>query len=222
MITGTPKPIREILSEITGAKKILVAGCGGCVTVHFVGGEREAGVLASLLRIAGQREGSPFEIITKTVERQCDWEFLEDLEDDLGDVDCVISLACGVGVQGLGEMYPSIRVIPGINTNMMGLTESAGVWSERCSACGECIIAQTGGICPVTRCAKRLLNGPCGGSQGGRCEISKDTPCAWQLIYDRLREQGRLDELSSVKDSKDWSKSLSGGPRTIKREDLQL
>lgn len=222
MITGETKPLQELIDEIGNAERVLVAGCGGCVTVHFVGGEREVGVLASMLRLYKKNENSTIDVCERTVERQCEWEFLEDLTEAVGRADIVISLACGVGVQGLGEMYPEAIVIPGINTNMMGLTEKAGVWSERCSACGECVIAYTGGICPVTRCAKNLLNGPCGGSQGGKCEVSKDIPCAWQLVFDRLKVQGRLENLRALKGPKKWSSSLSGGPRTNKREDLML
>jgi len=98
-------------------------------------------------------------------------------------------------VQFLAEMLESLPVVPALNTRFIGVTEAEGVWSERCRACGNCKLDRFGGICPVTICAKGLLNGPCGGSTLGKCEAGNDKDCAWELISRRLRQQGRLDNL---------------------------
>jgi hypothetical protein len=104
----------------------------------------------------------------------------------------------------------------------MGLPVKQGEWEERCQACGNCVLDKTGGICPIARCSKQLLNGPCGGSQGWRCEIGHEVPCAWQLIWDRMNALGLRAQLMEVEPPKDWSSSRDGGPRRIVRDDLQL
>ena len=124
----------------------------------------------------------------------------------------MVSLGCGVGVQTLAERFPKIRVVPGLNTKFMGLPTKTGEWEERCQACGNCVLDRTGGVCPIARCSKQLLNGPCGGSQNGKCEISEDVPCAWQLIWERMTSLGREQELLKVQPPKDWSTSRDGGP----------
>ena len=120
---------------------------------------------------------------------------------------------------GLPELPPMMSAV---DTKFMGASERQGVWAERCQGCGSCILARTGGICPVSRCAKRLFNGPCGGSTAGRCEIATDVPCAWQLIIDRLKALGRLDDYEDISPIKDWSTDRAGGPRKVVREDVQL
>jgi hypothetical protein len=128
-----------------------------------------------------------------TVKRQCEREFLEELDEKVKEVDAVLSLACGIGVQALAERFPTTPILPGLNTSFLGFPDEHGVWSETCSACGDCILDQTGGICPITRCTKGLLNGPCGGTNNGKCEVSPEKDCAWTLIYQRLEKQGKLD-----------------------------
>jgi hypothetical protein len=112
-------------------------------------------------------------------------------------------------------------VYPGVNTKFLGGTNEPGLWTENCQSCGDCILDRTGGICPIARCSKSLLNGPCGGSQNGKCEIDKDIDCAWQLIYDQMKGLGRLDDLLKIEPIKDWSKNRDGGPRKVVREDLK-
>ena len=222
MIVAEQKPLEEIEGLIAAAEKVLVVGCGTCVTVCFAGGEKEAGILATSLRMATRIDGQPKDVQHVTVQRQCEWEYIDPLRENIEGVDVVLSLGCGVGVQALAERFSQAVVVPGLNTVFMGLPTEQGVWEERCPACGSCILGLTGGICPIARCAKQLLNGPCGGSQGGKCEISKDTDCAWNLIYDRLNAQGRLHLLMEILPPKDWSTSRDGGPRRITREDLRL
>jgi ferredoxin len=222
MIVAEQKALEEIKDLVAEAQNVLIVGCGTCVTVCFAGGEKEAGILASSLRMATKLDGSPKEVTEVTVQRQCEWEYIDPLEEQINDADVVISLGCGIGVQAIAERYSDAVVVPGLNTTFLGLPTEQGVWEERCAACGECILGLTGGICPIARCAKQLLNGPCGGSQNGVCEISEDTPCAWQLIYDKLEAQNRLHLIMDLQPPKNWSTSRDGGPRKITREDLRL
>lgn len=222
MIVADKKPIEEIIEEIKDYKKILILGCNECVTVCEAGGKKEVGVLASALRMYFLNESKEVSVDEKTLERQCDHEYLEEIRDSIDDYDAVVSLACGVGVQFMAEKYFSTPVFPGVNTCFLGATEKRGLWTERCQACGQCILAYTGGICPVSRCAKRLLNGPCGGSTNGKCEINKELDCAWQIIIDRLKSLGRLDDYEKLFSIKDWSHDRAGGPRKVEREDVQL
>jgi ferredoxin len=222
MIVAEKKPIEEIIDEVKDFQKLLIAGCNECVTVCEAGGKKEVGIMASALRMYFMNEGKKVEIDEVTLERQCDHEYLEEIRDRIDQYDAVLSLACGVGVQFMAEKYFSTPVFPGVNTCFMGAAEERGVWSERCQGCGQCILGKTAGICPISRCAKRLLNGPCGGSTKGKCEISKDLDCAWQLIIDRLKELDRFDEYEQIMPIKDWSTERAGGPRKVVREDVRL
>jgi ferredoxin len=221
MIVADKKPIEEVIEMVKDFQKILIAGCNECVTVCEAGGKKEVGILASALRMYFMNQGKKMDIDEITLERQCDHEYLEELRNTIDQYDAVLSLACGVGVQFLAETYFRTPIFPGVNTCFMGVTEERGVWSERCQGCGECILGRTAGICPISRCAKRLLNGPCGGSTNGKCEISTDLDCAWQLIIDRLKELGRLDDYEQIAPIKDWSTERAGGPRRVIREDVR-
>jgi ferredoxin len=222
MIVAEQKTLDEIKGLVKNAHNVLVVGCGTCVTVCFAGGSREAAILASSLRMASRLDGSPKQVSDVTVQRQCEWEYLDPIAEQVKDVDIVLSLGCGIGVQAIAEHFPNTWVVPGLNTKFLGLPVEQGVWSERCAACGDCILGLTGGICPIARCSKSLLNGPCGGSEGGHCEVNAEIPCAWQLIYDRLNSLGKLEVLMEIQPPKNWRTSRDGGPRKIVREDLRL
>jgi ferredoxin len=217
-----PKPIEEIIDEIKDFNKVLIAGCDGCVTVCEAGGIKEVQVVASALRLFFTKESKRMEIDETSLTRQCDKDYLHDLLDKIDDYDAVVSLACGAGVQFMAEMYRNKPIFPGVDTCFIGVTEERGVWAERCQACGQCILASTGGICPISRCSKRMMNGPCGGSEKGKCEVSPETDCGWHLIYERLKELGQLDFFAKPTDPKDWISSRDGGPRKIVREDVRL
>jgi ferredoxin len=220
MIVAEQKPIEEIIEEIKDDHSVLILGCNECVTVCEAGGKKEVAVLASALRMHFMQQGDQKQIEEKTLERQCDSEYLEELRDQVDRYDSVLSLACGAGVQFTAEKYPSTAIYPGVNTKFIGVTEEQGYWTERCQACGQCILARTAGICPVARCAKRLLNGPCGGSTQGKCEIHPELDCAWQLIIDRLSSLNKLDDYEELVPIKDWSPDRAGGPRKVVREDV--
>jgi ferredoxin len=221
MIVADKKPIEEIIEEIKEHERILILGCNECVTVCEAGGKKEVGVLASALRMYFLNQGREVKIDEVTLERQCDHEYLEEIRDVMDQYDAVVSIACGVGVQFMAEKYHDTPIYPGVNTCFMGVTEKRGLWTERCQGCGDCILARTGGICPVSRCAKRIFNGPCGGSVKGSCEINKEIDCAWQLIVDRLKALNRLDDYEELSPIKDWSTDRAGGPRKVVREDVQ-
>lgn len=222
MIVAEQKQLDEVKKLIGDAENVLVVGCGTCVTVCFAGGAREAAITATSLRMSSKLDGDEREVTDVTVQRQCEWEYLDQIAEQVGTADVVLSLGCGIGVQALAEHFPEAWVVPGLNTTMLGLPVEHGVWVERCAACGDCILGLTGGICPIARCAKSLLNGPCGGSENGHCEIDPGTDCAWQLIYDRLGSKGKLDVLMEIQPPKNWQASRDGGPRKIVRQDLRL
>jgi ferredoxin len=225
MIVAEQKPFEEIKAKIEQANKVLVVGCGTCVTVCFAGGEKEVGILASSLRMATKIDGNSKQIDEAMVQRQCEWEYLDTLKDKINEYDLVLSLGCGIGVQAIAEHFPNARVAPALNTAFLGLPTEQGVWQERCAACGNCILDLTGGICPIARCSKSLLNGPCGGSEDGKCEISgkdRTVDCAWDMIVRKLMERGELDRLLEINTAKNWQTSRDGGPRRITREDLML
>ena len=224
MIVAEQKPLEEIKSMIADADKVLVMGCGTCVTVCFAGGEKEVSILASQLRMASRLEGKEKEVREMTVQRQCEPEYNDLAADAIRDVDMVVSLACGIGVQALNEQFPEKWTVPGLNTAGLSAPTEQGVWAERCQACGDCVLDLTGGLCPIARCAKSLLNGPCGGSQGGICEVyaDRETPCVWDQIYHRLKDLGQLDKMLRVEPAKNWHSSRDGGQRKIVREDLRL
>ncbi len=222
MIKAEQKPIEEILDMISPFKKILVAGCGGCVTVCLSGGEKEVKVLSDTLRTYRERAENPIEILEYVNTRQCEPEFLDPMRDLVEGVEAILSTACGVGVQTLAERFPDKIVLPALNTKFMGTTVEHGVWAERCAGCGNCILHITGGICPIARCSKSLMNGPCGGSSDGKCEVNPDIPCAWQLIYDRLKAIGKLEQIYEPLPPKSWRTAWYGGPRKMVREDLKI
>ena len=220
MITAERKPLEELIEYIKPFKRILLLGCNECVTVCAAGGRKEVGLLASGLQMAMLKAGNNIEIRQHTVERQCDPEYVEELVPMIDGADAVMSMACGCGVQQIATRFKDKPVFPAVNTTFMGASERQGVWAERCQGCGNCLLGITGGICPIARCAKQLMNGPCGGSTGGKCEISEDVDCAWQLIWDRLKSLGLQDRYLDIVPAKDWRSGGGSGPRKIIREDL--
>jgi ferredoxin len=220
MIIADRKPLGELLEMVKGCDRILILGCKGCVTVCNVGGTKEVGVLASILKIARKKEGRPLHVDEKTIERQCDPEYIAQVKDLVGQYDAVVSMACGVGPQFLSEAYPDQRFFPAVNTTSFGGALSHGIWSERCAGCGTCLIHHFDGMCPIARCSKSLLHGPCGGSARGKCEISKEVDCIWDMIVKKKMEKGRLGDLTKMKPNKDWRTARDGGPRKSIREEL--
>jgi len=216
------KPIDEIVNLVKGHERLLLAGCAACVAECAAGGEKEVETLAPLLRMALQTEGRSVDIQTVTLERQCEWEFVDPLAELVPSVDAILSIACGIGVQALAERFSEIPVYPGVNTSALTIREEPGMWASRCAACGDCMLGETFGLCPVARCAKGLMNGPCGGTRkDGKCEVDENTDCVWRLIVERAEARGQLDRLTCVRPARDWSGSTHGGPKRVIREDLR-
>ncbi len=222
MIIAEQKPLDEIKAMLKGSNKVLAVGCGTCVTVCFAGGRQEVGVLSASLRMSTDLDGHAIAVDEAMVQRQCEEEFIAPLEKDLTEYDAILSLGCGVGVQSLAQQFPDKQVMPALDTKFMGYPSEHGVWEERCQGCGSCVLHLTGGICPVSRCSKSLLNGPCGGSQSGICETDPDTECAWHTICERQIDLGLFDEMMKIHPAKDWSTARDGGHRRIVREDVRL
>ncbi len=204
MIVAERKPMETIQQMLDSYEKILMVGCGMCVAVCMAGGEKEVQIISEQLRIAAKKGNRKIKIDEVTLTRQCDREYLEQIEKYVDDYDVVVSTACGAGVQFLAERYHHKVVLPVLNTRFIGVAEGAGVWSERCRACANCLLAETGGICPITICPKSLVNGPCGGTNHGKCEVDSEKDCAWTLIYNRLEKTGRLDNIKEIQPAKNY------------------
>jgi len=202
LIITKPKPAEKVREMAEPFGKIFVVGCGTCATICQTGGE---GQVKEQLGILGKKG-----VGWAVVEAPCD---LRLVKRDLGEFmprvglsDAVLVLSCGAGVQVVGE-HTGKLVIPGLDTLFIGKIERIGRASERCRACTECMLYETGGICPVVRCSKGLLNGPCGGMANGKCEAGGHTrDCAWVMIYETLKRQGRLDVFKKYREPKDRSR----------------
>ena len=208
MIVTTQKPIDEIMDFIAPFKNILIVGCDGCTQPPR--GIKEAETLSQLLDLAGKLKGKNFIIKTTTIAKQCDLYLVEtNLKSQVNEADAVLSLACGIGIQELSKACPEINIFPAQNTHFMGAEErEEAIIEERCAGCGNCMLALTGGVCPVARCTKGLLNGACGGAKNGKCELSPDRDCGWCLIYEQLKTLGKLELLKDFRAPRDYQ--LSG------------
>jgi len=222
MITAERKPMEELIGYVKPYQRILLVGCNECVTVCAAGGRKEVGLLSSALQMAFMKTGKVLEVKELTLERQCDPEYVEELVSQIDGVDAVLSMACGCGVQEIAQRFKDKPVFPAVNTSFMGASERQGVWVERCQGCGDCVLGITGGVCPIARCSKRLLNGPCGGSTNGKCEINPEIDCAWHLIWEKMKALGMENSYEKIMPAKDWRTNRDGGPRKIVREDLAL
>jgi len=209
MLTTKQKPLEQILQYLDGEKGIFLVGCRGCAEGCHTGGEQEVLEMKQKLEEAGKTI-----VGTSLIDFMCNENLvrmtLQVHEENILNADSLLVLCCGIGVQATSAVVDKM-VHPGCNTVSMGGRHGEWRDGERCMECGDCVLEYTGGICPVARCAKMLLNGPCGGSQDGKCEVSPDVPCAWQLVIERLTKLGRLDKLERVVSPKDWSVSLMSG-----------
>ncbi len=210
MIIAKVKPLNETKEMIKGYGKILNVGCAGCTAVCLAGGQKEVDALNVQLAASCKTDQIPIEIDGITIERQCETEFLAELDEMVEDYDAILSMGCGAGVQFLAERFPAIPVFPALNTNFVGVNKDIGWYEERCQSCGECVLGITGGICPVTMCAKGIFNGPCGGANDGHCEVDSEIPCAWVNIYERLKGQDRLDNMLKMFPARDWQNQIQG------------
>ena len=213
MIIAEQKTLAEIQEMVASYRNILLVGCGTCMTFCSAGGPEEVNKLADAL----VAENKNIVVDKTTTPRQCAEKFIDRLKDKVGNNEAILSMACGNGVQAVASRFPDKPVLPALNTQFIGVEKEKGVWTENCLACGDCILWRTGGVCPVTRCAKSLLNGACGGASEGNCEVSKDRPCAWQEIYHALKRLNMLHYLKGKPQVKDWPVH----PGRVVREDLR-
>jgi len=211
------KPLNDILEMTKNLQSILILGCDGCAAIIQVGGERQAEILKTLLEMNRKlkNEGKLKAKAMSTL-RQCDKQNTANSLSSLAkDYEAIISLACGTGVQTLADLYPAKVIVPANDTKFIGMHDAkAEKFIEMCRACGDCMLFETGGVCPITRCAKSLLNGPCGGQAKGKCEVGDwKRDCAWVLIYNRLKERGRLDSFTKFREERDFR--VSESPREL-------
>ena len=217
MITVTEqKSLDEILQKLGDSKSVYLIGCGTCATMLHTGGKSEVLGMKDKLEAEGKKVTGW--MVIPTACDQLTREALIESARDIKAADSILVMSCAFGVQTVSFYTDDKPVYPALNTLFIGKEEKPGYFVEVCMQCGDCVLANTAGICPLVRCAKSLLNGPCGGSVEGKCEIDPNTPCGWQLIYDRLAALGELDKLEDIEPIKDWGTSISGGPRTIKVE----
>lgn len=190
---------------------MLVVGCAGCTAICLTGGQREVDDLCVGLKRLFKEKRELVLLDGYTVERQCESQFIAELDSMKDKYDAMLSMACGAGVQFVAERFPDEPVLPALNTVFIGVTRDVGWYEERCRSCGDCQLAYTGGICPVAMCAKSLFNGPCGGpTSDQKCEVGGEAPCAWCQIYERLRIQGRLENLDKIREPVDWKNQKQG------------
>ncbi len=204
MIVTTLKPLDELLDFISPYANILLAGCDGCTQPPR--GLREAKTLSQLLELGGKLRNKNLAFKATTVAKQCDnYLAASILKPQINGVEAVLALGCGIGAQTLAEIFPELPVFPAQNTHFMGAEDREGaILEERCVGCGDCLLAVTGGICPVARCSKGLLNGACGGSKEDKCELNPEKDCAWILIYERLKKLDKLELLKEFRPPRDY------------------
>ncbi len=196
MIVGQQKPLEEIRQMLAPYRRVLIVGCGTCMAICNAGSKREVSSLRNALQIAQEKEENEAHTFEEhALPRQCEPKFFDQLANKVAGVDAILSLACGIGVQALSERFPELPVLPGVNTVFMGMPREGGAWDEWCAGCSDCRLEETGGICPIARCTKGMLNGPCAGSKNGKCEANKDMDCAWILIYKNLARKNQLDKM---------------------------
>ena len=213
MVKATRKSLEEIYRTLKPYHRVLTVACGGCTSVCLAGGQKEALALNDELAQLARRDRLPMQFDCFTAERQCNPEFVQDLKELVANCDCVLSTACGVGVQCLAEAFPATPAFPALDTLFLGADVDVGLYEERCRSCGECVLAVTGGICPVVRCSKGNFNGPCGGTRcDGTCEVGGGLHCAWNDIYERLKAQNRVQAILEYRPPRNWNDK---GPATL-------
>lgn len=214
MIISAQKKRDELLQVLEGKGRIFIIGCGACATACKAGGEEEVFAAQEWLQASG-REVTGWVIIDEACHILRAGQLLRQHRAQVDEADALLVLACGAGVQSISASTDQ-RVIGGLDSLFLGNIRRFGHYEEKCSLCGECILNETAGICPVTNCAKGLLNGPCGGLEEGKCEVDREIDCAWHLIYERLKRQKRPGVFARAVPAKKWGKVGKPGRHRIK------
>jgi len=206
MIITKQKEFKEILGYLGSHNKIFIVGCGECSTTCKTGGEAEVIAMKEALEKTGKTITGYCIPSAPCVASQVKLALAKNKK-LIDSSDAILVLACGLGIQSVKDNLRGDKPIHiACDTLFMGAVDAGGVFLEKCSACGECILEMTGMICPVTRCPKSLLNGPCGGQNKGKCEVDNTRDCAWILIYNELKKHGKLGLLREIRPPKDYSK----------------
>jgi len=213
MIVTEQKTLEKILESLKEYNKIFLVGCGECATTCKTGGKDEISKMQQELEKHGKTILGICIPDAPCVASQIKTELAKNIK-TLREVDAVLVLACGLGVQSVKENDRlGLVVLPACNTLFGAVLDSQGNFYEKCSMCGECVLEITGGICPITLCPKGLLNGPCGGMDRGKCEVDRDRDCAWVLIYKELEKKKKLNTLKEIQPAKDFQKATK--PRKL-------
>ncbi|MDI6874445.1 methylenetetrahydrofolate reductase C-terminal domain-containing protein [Candidatus Solincola sp.] len=207
------KGLEEIIRLLGKARKVSLVGCGTCPTMAETGGLRQVEEMARELEERGVTVAS--RTVIPVACEPLPGEAQKGFRPLLEDAQAVLILSCSLGVRMVSD-YTDLPVLPALDTLFIGREAEPGFFVEECAQCGDCLLGDYAGVCPIVHCAKSLFNGPCGGSVAGKCEVDPGLPCGWQLIYDRMKALGRLEELSLIRPYKDWSRSLSGGARRMR------
>lgn len=208
MVITDQKTIQEIVDSLKGYERIFLVGCGECSATCKTGGEAEVLEMKKALEESGKTVTGFVVPDAPCVAGQIKTGLAKNMK-ALRDSEAILVLACGLGVQSTKENDRlGLAVLPACDTRFMGVVDAKGNLFEKCSACGECVLGVTAGICPVTLCAKGLLNGPCGGMDKGKCEVDKQKDCAWVLIYNELQKRKHLQEYRKIKAPRDFKKAL--------------
>ena len=207
MIITEQKPITQIIDRLKGYTKIFLVGCGECATTCKTGGEEQLLAIKALLEKEGKKVLGQAIPSAPCVAPQIKTELAKNTL-ALRQAEAILVLACGLGVQSVKDNDRlGLEVFPGCNSLFGAVMDAKGNFYEKCSLCAECVLDLTAGICPLTLCAKGLLNGPCGGMDKGKCEVDKDNECAWVLIYRELEKKGRLADFKKLQPAKDYKKN---------------
>lgn len=212
MIVSKQKNVDELMYQLKDSASVFIVGCGDCATTCATGGEKQVKILSDIMQdhqipVSG----------TIIVDTACDERLIRrDLKKVLKPEDTVLVLSCGSGVQAVGKIIDNI-VIPGLDSLFLAKIKNLSHFEKVCSMCGNCVLGETGGICPVTRCPKHLRNGPCGGSSDGKCEVNRDHDCAWYLIYERLKELDSLDDIKKYQTPRDCSNDFKRDHRISRK-----
>ncbi len=202
------KPLDEVKQLLEELDRVYIIGCGTCATMTRTGGIEEVAAMKEQLEELGKLVTGT--IVIPTACDEMTEAAVKDNEEAIQQANCILVMACALGVHR-ASLYLDQPVIPALDTLFIGVEDSPGSFQEVCAQCGQCILGETAAICPVTRCHKGLLNGPCGGTNDGKCEVDKEKDCAWTLIYRRLEEQGRLDLMRKCQPPKNYQAVLRPG-----------
>ncbi|RJX23333.1 MAG: 5,10-methylenetetrahydrofolate reductase [Dethiobacter sp.] len=185
------KPFSEVVQLLDRFDRVYIIGCGTCATMARTGGRDEVLDMKNRLQETGKLV-TGWTVIPTACDEMTEAAAREN-EGAIKNANCSLVMACALGVHRVNSYLNNKAVIPALDTLFIGMEDSPGSFYEACAQCGQCVLGETAGICPLTACNKGLLNGPCGGTNNGRCEVDKEKDCAFTLIYQRLKEQGRLD-----------------------------